>query len=335
MSDRREMSRRDEIVTGLFVLLGTAVILGGAMWLFEFPWRADYRTIEARFPAVGQLQAGSTVTFRGVRVGRVQEIRVEGDGVEVVMRVESDVELPEDLVAVARPVSMFGAWSAALQPVRGGHEVAGDDAPVLREGEIRGITASDFAQLSEYTGEIASNLETITDRVEVAFNEETARDLAGSIQNLEEASGELVGLLAQQRESMGRFSEDLSESGRTLRNVAANLDSTVARLEAATAEDELQDILENTRRATASLDTLSGRLNVTAGEVRSTVGRADSAVRRAESLLSGIEQGRGSLGLLAKDPVLYENLASTLTELQALLDDLKQNPAKYFKFSIF
>lgn len=334
MTDRDDVSRRDEVVTGLFVLLGTAVILAGALWLSESRWRADYRTIEARFPTVGQLQTGSTVTFRGVQVGRVQEIRVAGGGVEVVMRVETDVELPDDIVAVARPVSMFGEWSAALEPA-GRHPAPAEGAPRPEEGEIRGVTASDFAQLSDYAGEIANNLETITDRIEVAFNEETAKDLARSVQNFETASSELVTLLGQQRESMGQFSRDLAESGRTLRDVAANLDSTVARLEAATEEDELQDILENTRRATASLDTLAGSLNVTAGEVRRTVARADSAVRRAEALLSGIEEGRGSLGRLAQDPVLYENLSVTLAELRALLDDLKRNPAKYFKFSIF
>lgn len=334
MTDRDDVSRRDEVVTGLFVLLGTAVILAGALWLSESRWRADYRTIEARFPTVGQLQTGSTVTFRGVQVGRVQEIRVAGDGVEVVMRVETDVELPDGIVAVARPVSMFGEWSAALEPARL-HPAPAEGAPRPGEGEIRGVTASDFAQLSDYAGEIANNLETITDRIEVAFNEETAKDLARSVQNFERASSELVTLLGQQRESMGQFSRDLAESGRTLRVVAANLDSTVARLESATEEDELQDILENTRRATASLDTLAGSLNVTAGEVRRTVARADSAVRRAEALLSGIEEGRGSLGRLAQDPVLYENLSVTLAELRALLDDLKRNPAKYFKFSIF
>lgn len=334
MTDRDDVSRRDEVVTGLFVLLGTAVILAGALWLSESRWRADYRTIEARFPTVGQLQTGSTVTFRGVQVGRVQEIRVAGGGVEVVMRVETDVELPDEIVAVARPVSMFGEWSAALEPA-GQHPAPAEGAPRPEEGEIRGVTASDFAQLSDYAGEIANNLQTITDRIEVAFNEETAKDLARSVQNFETASSELVTLLGQQRESMGQFSRDLAESGRTLRDVAANLDSTVARLEAATEEDELQDILENTRRATASLDTLAGSLNVTAGEVRRTVARADSAVRRAEALLSGIEEGRGSLGRLAQDPVLYENLSVTLAELRALLDDLKRNPAKYFKFSIF
>lgn len=334
MSERDEMSRRDEVIAGLFVLLGTAAILAGALWLSESRWRGDYRTIEARFARVGQLQTGSTVTYRGVQVGRVQEIGVDGAGVRVVMRVERDVDLPDDLVAVARPVSMFGEWSAALEASER-HPAAAEDAPPAGEGEIRGVTASDFAQLSDYAGEIANNLETITDRIEVAFNEETARDLARSVQNFEKASSELVALLSRQRKSFGQFAEDVSKSGRTLRQVAANLDSTVARLEAATEEDELQDILENTRRATASLDTLAGSLNVTAGEVRSTVARADSAVRRAESLLSGIEEGRGSLGRLAQDPVLYENLSVTLAELRSLLDDLKRNPAKYFKFSIF
>lgn len=334
MSRREEMSRRDELVTGLFVLLGTAVIVAGALWLSESRWRGEYRTLVARFPSVGQLQTGSTVTFRGVQIGRIQQIAVSGDGVEVTMRIEADVALPDSAVAVARPVSMFGEWSAAIEPSRRRPE-ADRDAADLGDGEIPGVASSDFAQLSDYAGEIAGNLQTITDRIEVAFNEETAKDLARSVQNFEQASEELVGLLGRQRRSFGQFADDLSESGRTLRGVASKLDSTVSRLESATEEGELSDILENTRRATASLDTLSGKLNVTVDEVRTTVARADSAARRAEAVLASVEEGRGSLGRLANDPALYEELSATLAELRALLDDLKRDPAKYFKFSIF
>lgn len=334
MRRREDVSRRDEIVTGVFVLVAVAAIVAGALWLSESRWRGDFRTLRGQFASVGQLRAGSVVTYRGVQIGRVQEIRVGRDGVDAVMRVETDVPLPDSAVVVARPVSLFGEWAASIEP-RSRHPRVADRAPVDEEGELPGTTASDFAQISDHAGEIARNLEIITDRIEVAFNERTAEDLAQAVRNFENASGELVAMLKRQRTSFGRFADDLSESGRTLRAVASKLDSTVSRLEAATAEGELEAILDNTRRATASLDTLTGRLNVTAGEVRRTVARADSAARRAEAILSGVERGRGSLGRLANDPALYENLSATLTELRALLDDLKRNPSKYFKFSIF
>ncbi len=328
------MKARDEVVTGVFVLLGVALIVVGALWLSEHRWGGEYRTLEARFDGVGQLRAGNTVRLRGVDVGSVQSIDVGADAVTVTLRIRSEVPLPERFVVSAQPVSLFGEWSAAIAPASRYPEAAARAAS-LPEGTVPGVTSSDFAQLSDYTGQIASNLENITEQLEVAFNEQTARNLARAVDNFEQASEELVGLLARQRQSFGGFAEDMEESGRTLRRVAAGLDSTVGRLERATAGGELEAILDNTRRTTASLERVSGRLEGTAASADRTIQRADSALRHARAVLARVDTGQGSLARMTRDPRLYEDLTLTLTELQALLADLKQNPGKYFKFSIF
>ncbi|NGM90782.1 MCE family protein, partial [Parapusillimonas sp. SGNA-6] len=48
-----------------------------------------------------------------------------------------------------------------------------------------------------------------------------------------------------------------------------------------------------------------------------------------------ISRGEGSLGLLVHDDKLYNNLSSASAELDALVSDLKTNPGKYLKLSIF
>lgn len=328
------MTTRDEIVTGVFVLLGVALLVVGAMWLSQERWGGEFRTVEARFSNVGQLRPGNAVRIRGVDVGRVQQIDVGEDAVLVAMRVRSDAPLPEDPVVSLQPVSLFGEWAASIEPGRR-HPGVVEDTAGLPEGVLPGVTASDFSELSDYTADIAGNLEGITDRLEIAFNRRTAENLAQSVENFERASQELVDLLERQRESFGGFADDMARSGRTLRQVAADLDSTVSRLEAATAEGELEAIMDNTREATASLARVSSNLDTTATAVRRTIGRADSALGEAEAILARVNRGEGSLGRLSSDPMLYEDLASTLTELRLLLDDLKQNPGKYFKFSIF
>lgn len=328
------MTTRDEIVTGVFVLLGVALLVVGAMWLSQERWGGEFRTVEARFSNVGQLRPGNAVRIRGVDVGRVQQIDVGEDAVLVAMRVRSDAPLPADPVVSLQPVSLFGEWAASIEPGQR-HPGVVEDTAGLPEGVLPGVTASDFSELSDYTADIAGNLEGITDRLEIAFNRRTAENLAQSVENFERASQELVTLLERQRESFGGFADDMARSGRTLRQVAADLDSTVSRLEAATAEGELEAIMDNTREATASLARVSSNLDTTATAVRRTIGRADSALGEAEAILARVNRGEGSLGRLSSDPMLYEDLASTLTELRLLLDDLKQNPGKYFKFSIF
>ena len=328
------MTARDEIVTGIFVLLGVALLVVGSIWLSQERWGGEFRTVEARFRTVGQLRPGNTVRIRGVDVGRVQRIDVGQDAVLVSMRIESDAPLPEDPVVALQPVSLFGEWTASIEAGRRHPQVSADTAG-LPEGVLPGTTASDFAELSDYTADIASNLRGITDRLEIAFNRRTAENLARSVENFEQASQELVALLERQRESFGGFAEDMASSGRTLRQVAADLDSTVSRLEAATAEGELEAIMDNTRDATAALARASSNLDTTATAARGAIGRADSALGEAEAILARVNRGEGSLGRLTADTALYEDLSATLLELRALLDDLKQNPGKYFKFSIF
>lgn len=328
------MKGRDEVVTGIFVLLGVAVIVIGAVWLSESRWRGDYREVTAFFDNVGQLRAGNTVTLRGVEVGTVESIEVREGGVLVRFRIESGVPLPEDPVVSLHPISMFGGWSAAIRPGSRYPELA-SDAPAGPEGALPGVTSSDFADLSDFAGEIAGNLERLTDRLEVAFNEETAEDLARAVGNFEQASRELVTMLGRQREAFGQFAEDMESSGRNIRQVAAALDSTVSRLESATEEGELEAIFDNASEAASSLNRLSRRLEETTDDLDRTVTRADTVLVTAEAILGGVERGEGSLGRLATDPRLYEDLSATLTELQALLDDLKRNPGKYFKFSVF
>ena len=328
------MSARDEVVTGVFVILGVALVVIGALWLSESRWRGDYRDVSAFFDEVGQLRAGNSVTLRGVEVGSVRSIEVREDGVLVRLRVESDVPLPEDPVVSLHPVSMFGGWSAAIRPAS---EVPEAPLDTLRgpEGALPGVTASNFAEISDHAGDIAGNLERLSDRLAIAFNEETAADLGRAVSNFEEASQELVTMLTRQREGFGQFSEDMASAGRDIRQAAAALDSTVGRLERATGEGELEAIFDNTREATASLSRVTDSLETTTADVDRAVTRADSVLASAEALLGGIQRGEGALGRMATDPELYEDLTATLTELRTLLDDLKRNPGKYFKFSIF
>jgi phospholipid/cholesterol/gamma-HCH transport system substrate-binding protein len=43
----------------------------------------------------------------------------------------------------------------------------------------------------------------------------------------------------------------------------------------------------------------------------------------------------GTLGLLVGDSTLYNEATMTVAELRLLIEDIKANPRKYFKFSVF
>lgn len=328
------MTRRDEIVIGFFVLAGVAVVVVGSLWLSESRWRGEYRELTARFEDVGQARTGDDVTLRGVEVGEVRSMVFAAGGVDVTLRIREEIPLPPDPVVVLHPISLFGEWGAAVEPASVHPEIDPDTLD-LPPGRVPGVASSDFAQLSEHTGAIASNLSEITDRLELALDEETARGFSRTVRNLERASGELAALVREQRSQLGSFSEDLSTAGRTIRESAVQLDSMVRRVRTAVGDEGIEETVADARETTASLRETSGELRGTVERMNRAVARADSALGEAEAILARVNRGEGSLGRIATDPALYEDLSATLVELRALLDDLKRDPGKYFNFSIF
>ena len=222
----------------------------------------------------------------------------------------------------------------AIVPARTVTDMAVDSLPRPPDG-IPGYAQADFAQMSEFTSDIAENLRVITDRLELAFNERTAQNLASSIENFEQASQELVSLVRQQQEGVQTFATDMQQAGSTVRGAAAKLDSTLARLEQATAEGEMSSIFENTEQATARLNELTAQLQTTTARMNRVIARADTTFTGARELVGQVNRGEGALGRFVHDTALYERTAATLSQLRALLEDLRQNPNRYFQLSIF
>jgi phospholipid/cholesterol/gamma-HCH transport system substrate-binding protein len=51
--------------------------------------------------------------------------------------------------------------------------------------------------------------------------------------------------------------------------------------------------------------------------------------------MNQIQSPQGSLGLLMRDPALYNNLNHTVQSADSLVTDLKAHPKRYVHFSVF
>ena len=88
---------------------------------------------------------------------------------------------------------------------------------------------------------------------------------------------------------------------------------------------------------TSSVDTLVRQMRAENGTLGRIL-RDDSLytnlvgiTRGADSLVKQLTRGEGFAAKMLKDEVLYEQLTKTITDLNAILEDVRKNPTKYTK----
>ena len=87
-------------------------------------------TYYAAFSEAGGLKANDEVRIAGVRVGKVDEIALEGDHVKVAFRVKTDSDFGTDTGAAIRVKTLLGAMYLALEPAGAGQLTTGNEIPV-------------------------------------------------------------------------------------------------------------------------------------------------------------------------------------------------------------
>src|SRR5690606_29526591 len=191
--------RRNDVAVGAVVILGIALILGGVIWLKDAGFGREEIRIQARFREVGQLLDGNAVKLRGVKVGSVDRIELEPTGAAVIvtMRVRDDVRLPEDPVVLLSPESMFGDWQAEIYPRRSFPQYEYAEAP--DPSVLPGYALPDISRLTAVADQIAQNMAVLSERFELAFTDETAANIRLAIENIQQVSGELTGLVSGQQ----------------------------------------------------------------------------------------------------------------------------------------
>ena len=184
------------------------------------------------------------------------------------------------------------------------------DAPARRRHHARGLGAGVFDKVNE----LSASADKALGRVQALLSDTT-------VKNIESGSTELDRLLKEMRGTVG-------EQRGELQKLTTNLRKTSESLQQATSGPELERAVKRMDAITKQLDEAAASLNRTS--------------RSAEAVLGRMDRGEGSLGKLSKDDELYVNtneavmsLNKAAAEMQKLLADVRREPKRYFKVSVF
>ena len=124
------ITRRTKIQLAIFVLITlVGVSFTGARYahLDRLVHATTYQVV-AHFPDSGGIYQGGEVSYRGVKVGQVDRLKLTSQGVDVYLDIDkSQSSIPADTLAVVGNRSAVGEQYVELQPQRG-------EGPYLHEG---------------------------------------------------------------------------------------------------------------------------------------------------------------------------------------------------------
>lgn len=308
------------IVVGLALLIFAVYRVGKIFDVF-----ADRYTIVTLLPNVAGLREGALVSLAGQRIGKVEEIefiplREKRAGNHVLLKLEVGEAVREqirgDSRALVRAQGVLGDKYIDITPgtLRTQPLAAGDTIPAattmdIEEFLVKASDAMDRANL------IVDDLRLITGGL--ARGEGTLGALLRDRElytRMMGATTELNVLLGEINRGDGALSRMIydPEMYNRLISAAARVDSLAGL--ALHGNGSLSQLMRS--------DSLyRGLLSMTA--------QGDQAAAGLSALLQNVNRADGTLNRLLTDPRLFDELLKSVTDLQTLLADVRQNPKKY------
>lgn len=335
------MSRSRELVVGFWIVFGVAIMVFGTLWLQGTNFGRPVTEVDVLVSNVGLLAEGNAVKFRGVTVGRVGEFSITpgGAAVRIQLLLDGEVGLADDAVVILSTESLFGSWQAEIVsrsafPSYGFYE----PSPSQREGDVKvlgGYAMPDLTQLTAVAQEVAQNMAVLTSRFDEAFGEETAQKLAQAIDNLERLTSTLSSAVEDGAEDMTRIADQIRVSAEEIATTLTVARGSIERVDKVLATGVVDSIFSNTNELTENFLAASGDVGLAAEQLATTLVRADSAIARLDRLAARVESGEGTIGRLLGDTALAIRAEGVLLQLDLLIADLRANPKKYVRLSIF
>lgn len=306
---------RNTLETRLGLFFALAVV--AALLIFEMIGGLDFfrggYMVRAQFENIQELKPGDPVKMAGVEIGRVDDISLRSNKVEVVLNLTKPEQVRTDSKATIKFVGMMGQNYVSVQ-------FGSPSAPQVEENAL--LETTEQADLST----IMTKLDNVAEGVQ---------DLTQSF------SGDTINNL------LGPFTDFLKENSPRLSTILANFESIsaqVARGEGTVGRMIREDVLYETTLGTlTNLSSATDEIKLTIAEARTVVDRINAgqgtlgkltqdealynettaAMTNLREVLQKINQGEGSVGKLVNDESMFRNVKLTLQKVEKATEGLE------------
>jgi phospholipid/cholesterol/gamma-HCH transport system substrate-binding protein len=310
-----------ELKVAFFFILAVVILVWGFNFLKGKDLFSSERMFYTVYKNVGGLEQSNSIFINGVKVGSVSKVYFEksmnGD-IIVELNLKNDFPIPRN--------SVSRIFSQDLMGSRGIEIILGDSPEMAKSGDtlktdvevsLKDAVNQQILPLKIKAEDLISSIDTMVVAIQGVFNKDIRDELLTSVrsirqtfQNLESTTGELDTLVNTQA---GRIS-----------HILYNLDAITNNLE------------QNSGQISATLNNLATISDSLAkSNIPQIMANLDRTIANLASISTRIEKGEGTIGMLVNDDKLYKDLEKAAMELNSLVEDIRLNPKRYVRVSVF
>ncbi len=311
-----------EFRIGAIFVIAAAVLIWGLMYLKGMELFKHRMIVYAVYDRVNGLAPDNNVTISGMNVGQVKALYFSNkQRGKIIAELYISVNYPIPVNSVARIDNSDNLIGGKYVEI-----VLGDSKRVVKdkdtlqsfiEASIGEELNQQLVPLKNKTERLLGSLDTVATQIQEVLNKETRDNIVASIghikdvlKNLSHTTYYLDTLVGSQRNHLASIIQNVESISQNLKNN----------------NQKINDILTNFSELSDSLS--KARIPNTISQVNKAVADIDLAVNK-------INSNKGSLGLLLNDDKLYKEVEKAASDLSLLLEDIKANPKKYLKVSVF
>lgn len=291
---------RQTVKIGFFTLLAIVLLYLGITYLKGLTISARSKTYYVAMNDVTGINVATRVFVNGYKVGSVRKLdydyRNNGETI-LTLTLDPGIKLPQGTqVQVAQTLFSGALVNLILPDVETGAYLNAKDTIPMSTRQ----SAKSLEQLqSEFVPRISATLSRM-DSVLLQANAILSNP------NIEPTLAEV----RQSAQHINASSAQLHQSLRSLPTIMGRIDHTSANVES----------------FASRLDSL---------QLQETIANLESTSRELKSFTQRLNQSNGTVGRLLNEDGLYNRIDSVTTSLDALIRDIKANPKKYVKLSLF
>lgn len=304
---------------GMIFVLSSIAFIGGLLYLQEISIRKSNYTFNVLFDNIQGLNVGDQVDMLGKKIGKVSHSRIIGQKIAVELSIDNSFSfsIPVDSKIEVKSEGLIGSKFISISPGLNTKEF------ILPGETVEGLREFDFAEITPGIVPLTQDLSAFARRLKATLGEEEKDNIRLTIHNIESLTAELDTFVYNYRNIIS------DNDKKNFQDFIKNLSGTVKDLKYGVNKEinKLDGMLDDLKKVTDK----SEELSITITELKKSSEFFAISTEKFNKILNKIDNGEGTMGKLVSDSALYENMNNLVNEMRTLVDDIKENPAKYMK----